>query len=520
MDLISYSIKKPVTVLSVIIMVVMFGLISLNKLPIQLAPTVVEPVISVTTTWRGATPYEIEREIIEEQENTLKGLTNLVEMESSSSNSRGQVTLTFKIGTDVNDALLRVSNKLNEVPSYPADVDKPVVNASGARSNFAIWIVMKTAADNPRHVYTYKTYFENEIRQHLERVKGVAELFIPAGTDEEMHVIIKPERLAAHGLTIDQVITALRSENVNVSAGILGVGRRDYRIRTTAEFKSEEQVAGVVLISTGQQRVTVGDIATVERGYAKSAGSVLHNGTPCMAIGLRPETGTNILELTDSYREAVDWLNENKLKSAGLYFDWVYDQRFYINSAINLIKQNILFGGTLAIIVLLLFLRSLRSTIVVGMAIPISVIGTFVMLHVMGRNLNVVSMAGIAFAVGMLVDNAIVVIENIDRHRKMGKNAYRAALEGTKEVWGAVLASTVTTLAVFLPVVFIEEEAGQLFRDIAIAVVGAVTLSLFVSVSVIPMFANKLLEAKDDEGGGVISGVLQKFSERFQLLDV
>ncbi len=516
MDLVSASIKKPVTVLSVIVMVVLFGLISLNKLPIQLAPTVVEPVISVTTTWRGATPYEVEREIIEEQENTLKGLTNLVEMESSSSNGVGQVTLTFKIGTEVNDALLRVSNKLNEVPSYPSGVDKPVVNASGAQSNFAIWVILKTMENNPRHVYTYRTFFENEIRQYLERVKGVSELFLPAGTAEEMHVVVSPEKLAAHRLTVDRVISTLQSENVNVSAGILGVGRRDYRIRTTAEFKTPEQIAGVVLTSTGQERVTIGDVATVERGYAKSLGSVIHNGTPGMAIGLRPETGTNILELTDSYQETVDWLNETKLKPEGLYLEWVYDQRFYINSAINLIKQNILFGGCLAIIVLLIFLRSLRATIVVSMAIPISVIGTFIMLYALGRNLNVVSMAGIAFAVGMLVDNAIVVIENIDRHRKMGKTAYRAALEGTKEVWGAVLASTITTLAVFLPVVFIEEEAGQLFRDIAIAVVGAVSLSLFVSVSVIPMFAQKLLSAKDKEEAGLISRGLQVFSERFQ----
>ncbi|PLX98235.1 MAG: AcrB/AcrD/AcrF family protein [Desulfuromonas sp.] len=516
MDLVSFSIKKPVTVISIIVMVVLFGLISLNRLPIQLAPTVVEPVISVTTTWRGATPYEIEREIIEEQENTLKGLTNLVKMESSSSNGQGQITLTFKIGTEVNDALLRVSNKLNEVPSYPADVDQPAVNASGAQSSFAIWVILKAMDDNPRHVYTYRTFFENEIRQYLERVKGVSELFLPAGTAEEMHVVVSPEKLASHRLTVDRVINALRNENVNISAGILGVGRRDYRIRTTAEFKSPEQIAGVVLASTGQERVTIGDVAKVERGYAKSLGSVLHNGTPGMAIGLRPETGTNILELTESYEKAVEWLNETKLKPQGLYLEWVYDQRFYINSAINMIKQNILFGGCLAIVVLLIFLRSLRATIVVGMAIPISVIGTFIMLYALGRNLNVVSMAGIAFAVGMLVDNAIVVIENIDRHRKMGKTAYRAALEGTKEVWGAVLASTITTLAVFLPVVFIEEEAGQLFRDIAIAVVAAVSLSLFVSVSVIPMLAQKLLAAKDEETDGVISNGLQSFSERFQ----
>ncbi|MDH3782922.1 MAG: efflux RND transporter permease subunit, partial [Desulfobulbaceae bacterium] len=239
------------------------------------------------------------------------------------------------------------------------------------------------------------------------------------------------------------------------------------------------------------KRVLLRDVADVDFGYAKPNGVVLHNGTGGMAVGIRPEPGTNILEMTDQLEETVKWLNETKLKPNKLYFHWLYDQRFYIGGAIKLIKQNIVFGGLLAVAVLMLFLRSLRATAVVALAIPISIVGTFTVLDIMGRNLNVISLAGIAFAVGMLVDNAIVVIENIDRHRKTGKSAYDAALDGTKEVWGAVLASTVTTVAVFLPIVFIHEEAGQLFRDIAIAVVTAVSLSLFVSVSVIPMFSNK-----------------------------
>ncbi|MGB5882774.1 MAG: efflux RND transporter permease subunit, partial [Desulfobulbales bacterium] len=287
------------------------------------------------------------------------------------------------------------------------------------------------------------------------------------------------------------LISNLQKENINTSAGTLEVGRQKYRIRTKAEFNSAEDIRNVVLRSDGQKRVLLRDVADVDFGYAKPNGVVLHNGTGGMAVGIRPEPGTNILEMTDQLEETVKWLNETKLKPNKLYFHWLYDQRFYIGGAIKLIKQNIVFGGLLAVAVLMLFLRSLRATAVVALAIPISIVGTFTVLDIMGRNLNVISLAGIAFAVGMLVDNAIVVIENIDRHRKTGKSAYDAALDGTKEVWGAVLASTVTTVAVFLPIVFIHEEAGQLFRDIAIAVVTAVSLSLFVSVSVIPMFSNK-----------------------------
>ncbi|MBW2484401.1 MAG: efflux RND transporter permease subunit [Deltaproteobacteria bacterium] len=492
MDIVSFSIKKPVTILVGIILVILFGVISLQTLPYQLSPTVVEPVITVTTTWRGATPYEMEREIIEEQEKTLKGIPGLTEMESEAFNGQGSISLTFKLGTNVDDALLRVSNKLNEVPSYPEGVDKPIINATGAATSPVIWIILKANETNPRHIETYRTYFENEIRQHLERVEGVADLFIGSGVDEEMHIIVRPQQLAAYGLTIKDVINAVRGENINVSAGNLGVGRRDFRIRTTGEFKSEKDITAVALVSTGEKRVTLGDVAQVKHGYSKRESTVIHNNKGGIAVGIKPEPGTNILEMTERVEEVVQWLNAEKLTPLGISFEWVYDQRRYINSAIDLIKQNILIGGMLAVIVLLIFLRSIRSTLVVATSIPISIVGTFIFMKAMGRNLNVVSLAGIAFAVGMLVDNAIVVIENIDRHRKMGKAPFEAAYDGTREVWGAIIASTLTTVAVFLPVVFIQEEAGQLFRDIAIAVVGAVSLSLIVSMTVIPMFSYKL----------------------------
>jgi HAE1 family hydrophobic/amphiphilic exporter-1 len=515
MDIVSFSIKKPVTILVGIILVVLFGIISLQTLPYQLSPTVVEPVITVRTTWRGATPYEMEREIIEEQEKTLKGIPGLAEMESEAFNGQGSISLTFKLGTNVDDALLRVSNKLNEVPSYPEGVDKPIINATGAATSPVIWIILKSNETNPRPIETYRTFFENEIRQHLERVEGVADLFIGSGVDEEMHIIVRPELLASYGLTVNDVIQAVRGDNVNVSAGNMGVGRRDFRIRTTGEFNSEEDIASVVLVSTGEKRVMLADVAEIKRGYSKQESTVIHNGKGGIAFGIKPEPGTNILAMTERVETVVKWLNEEKLAPRDISLEWVYDQRRYINGAIDLIKQNIFIGGMLALIVLLIFLRSIRSTLVVATSIPISIIGTFIFMNAMGRNLNVVSLAGIAFAVGMLVDNAIVVIENIDRHRQMGKTPFEAAHDGTREVWGAIIASTLTTVAVFLPVVFIQEEAGQLFRDIAIAVVGAVSLSLLVSMTVIPMFSYKLFSVatkKKKRVAGFLGGIGSKFS--------
>ncbi|GAB4324276.1 MAG: efflux RND transporter permease subunit [Candidatus Sumerlaeia bacterium] len=496
MDIIKLAITRPVTVLVVVFLVVMFGLLGLWSMPYQLSPSVVRPEISVRTVWPGATPYEIESDVIEEQEKVLKGLAGLDEMESTASNGLAEITLRFKLGTDLDDALLRVSNKLNEVPSYPENVEKPVINATGASSSPVIWLTLKSRDDNPRHIDTYRTYFENYVRQHLERVPGVADLFVFGGTEEEMHVIVKPEKLAAYGLTYADVTRALRLENANVPAGLLGVGRREYRIRTVAEYRNEEDIRGVLLFADGQRRVTIGDVADVVRGYQKPQAAMFHNARPGIACGIRPEPGANILTLTDEMEKVVKRLNEEMLEPQGIYLEWVYDQRPYINGAINLVKQNIAIGGVLALCVLLIFLRSLRASMVVAAAIPISIIGTFIFMKGMGRNLNVVSLAGISFAVGMLVDNSIVVLENIDRHRKMGKSPFLAAYDGAREVWGAVLASTLTTIAVFLPVVFMEDEAGQLFKDIALAVTCAVGMSMLVSIWVIPMMSRYLFKFK------------------------
>jgi HAE1 family hydrophobic/amphiphilic exporter-1 len=266
MDIVRFAIEKPVSAIVGVILLVLFGLIGLFSMPYQLSPTVTEPEITVTTIWPGATPYEIEREIIEEQEKVLKGIPGLLQMESSSFNTQGSITLRFNIGTDVDDALLRVSNKLNEVPEYPDNVDKPVINATGAATSPVIWMILKTQTDNPNPVITYRTYFENEIKQHLERVEGVADLFIAGGTEREMHVVVKPEKLAAYDLTINDLIGVLTAENINVSAGTMGVGRRDFRIRTVAEFNSPEDIERVVIQSTGQRRIVLSDVASVKFG--------------------------------------------------------------------------------------------------------------------------------------------------------------------------------------------------------------------------------------------------------------
>ena len=491
MDFIKFSISKPVSVFVGVILVVLFGLIGIFNLPVQLTPDVETPQISVTTIWPGATPYEVEKDIVEEQEEVLKGIQRLTLMESSSFNSRSEITLTFEVGTDIDAALLRVSNKLNEVRSYPENVQRPVIEASGAQSSPVIWMILKTMNGPKLRINNYRTFFKNEVRQYIERVQGVGSLFVFGGSEKQLEVVVSPRKLAKYNMTISEVINRLATSNINISAGVLGLDKKNYRIRTVSQFQEIDEPLNVILRDDGIRRTYLKDVAETRLGYATNDVSVMHNATPVIVVGVRKEQGANVITLTDRMKAVVKNLNDGLLKDNNLYFEIVYDQTPYINKAIDLVIRNVFFGGSLAIMVLLLFLRSFTSTLTTAIAIPISIIGTFIFMRVFQRSLNVVSLAGISFAVGMLVDNAIVVLENIDRHRNMGKNAFKASYDGTKEVWGAVLASTATTVAVFLPVIFMEEESGQLFKDIAIAITFAIIISLFVSISVIPALTHQ-----------------------------
>jgi HAE1 family hydrophobic/amphiphilic exporter-1 len=491
MNIIDLSIKKPVGVIVGVVLILMFGFVALSTLPYKLTPNVVQPEISVTTLWPGATPSEVERDIIDKQEEQLKSTPDLIAYESTASDNMADITLTFEVGTDMNKALLEVSNKLNQVEAYPENVEKPVIASAGANASPVIWMGFVANEGNPRDIETYKTYLDNEVKEQFERVKGVASIFIRGGTDEQVHVTIHPERLAAYGLTIDQVATIISSENRDTSAGTVDIDRRTYRIRTTARYTSTEALEQTVIFHDGQRTIRLSDIADVTMGYEKVNANILvankEGINKAHIYGIRVDPEANVVETTNRVEAVFDHLNANVLPQHDIHLKWFYDQRDYIKGAIDLVKQNIAVGGVLAIIILLLFLRSLTATAVVALAIPISIISTFIVLSAMDRSLNTISLAGISFAVGMLLDSAIVVLENIDRHRKMGKRFFEAAHDGAMEVWGALIASALTTIAVFLPVIFLQSEAGQLFKDIAIAVTAAISFSLFVSISVIPM---------------------------------
>ena len=493
MKLVDTAIKKPVTITVGVLLLVLFGFISLYRIPIQLTPNIDLPEISIQTVWRGASPVEVEREIVDVQEDELKNLEGLVEIKSESSDSRAYINLIFEIGTDTDEALLRVSNSLERVEKYPDDVEKPIIKSGGRREKAIVWMVLQALdryQGNLQHEYDF---VDEYVKPRLERVSGVSSSNIYGGREREIQVIIDSDALAARKVTIPELVRALDIENKNISAGDFDEGKRRYIARTVGEYQSVEDVSKVIIKRIKDIPVTVSDIAVVEFGFKDSEYVVRHEGTPTIVLNAVREPGSNVLLVVKRLQTALTELNDGLLKEKHLRVTVVYDYTRYIYNAINLVKENIFIGGLLAVLVLLVFLRNFASTVIVSIAIPISAVGTFLVMTLMGRNINVVSLAGLSFAIGMVVDNSIVVFENIFRHREMGKTRIKAAYDGTVEVWGAVLASTLTTVAVFLPIVFVQEEAGQLFRDIAIAISSAVVLSLLVSITVIPTLSSKIL---------------------------
>ncbi|MFQ5663904.1 MAG: efflux RND transporter permease subunit [Terriglobia bacterium] len=503
MKIIHDAIRFPVTTAVGVILLVLFGLIGLFRLPVQLTPNVEEPEITVTTVWPGASPHEVEREIIEEQEEQLKTLEGLTKMESTSSDSRGQITLTFRVGTDIDSALLKVSNRLEQVPSYPDDAEKPVIRSVDVNANAIAWFILEPTEENGFRgdISTLYDFADDFLKPEFERVPGVAASNIYGGRPREMQVIVGPAKLAARRVTLNQLGTALERENRNYSGGDFDEGKRRYIVRTVGEYGSAEDIENIVIAVRNGVPVYLKDVAHAELGYRKPGGKVFQKGQLVMAMNAVKEPGSNILAVMTGLEEAVARLNAELLHPRGLQLTQVYDETDYIRSAIALVRQALFLGGSLAFIVLLLYLRSATSTLVIFVAMPISIVGAFLMMNWFDRTLNVISLAGMAFAVGMVVDNSIVVLENIYRHRQMGKPRFTAAYDGAREVWGAVLASTVTTIAVFVPVVFIEQEAGQLFGDIAVAISCAVALSLIVAITVIPSLSAKVLHAVAHDPG-------------------
>ena len=556
MNLIEASVANPVKVAVGVLLVTLFGSLALVTMPIQLTPEVQIPTISVEARWLGASPQEIEREIVQPLEEQLRTVEGLVKLSSDSSDSKGTVELEFAIGTNMDQALVKTNTRIQQVRDWPIDADRPVIRTASTNDRPIAWLILgqavpepaaleKAKVDHPAlaaeldrvlaartpdlalyrlrrlvaahpeldsikppdiDVEAMRRMAEDDIESRLERIDGISAADLVGGRADELQVIVDPQLLAARQLTIDDLRLALANQNKDTSGGDFWEGKRRYVVRTLGQFRSPEQVEGVIITRREGKPVYVRDVARVQLGTKKPSGVVRRFGARNIAVKITREQGANVLETMRRLRQVTDDIDRNLLGKRGLSLTLVYDETDYINSAIGLVKDNIVVGGLLTVATLLVFLRNIRSTLIVALAIPVSIVGTFLALSLFGRTLNVISLAGMAFAVGMLVDNAVVVLENIFTRWSDGADARTAAIRGTSEVWGAVLASTLTTVAVFLPVLFVQEEAGQLFGDIALAISAAVGLSLVVSVLVVPVAAALLLGGSHARGAVAAAG--------------
>ncbi len=496
MKLVEESLKYGVTVAVGVILILMFGLLSLFRIPVQLVPDVSQPELTVTTTWPGATPEEIERDIVGEQEKHLKSIVGLTEMKSLSQSGRAEVYLTFRTGANLQEILVRTSNALQQVSSYPEDVDEPIIKTVNVSDRPIGWFVLQPlpGLEDKVNVYHFHDFAIDKIKTRFERIPGVSDSAVRGGSPLEVQVTFNPDALAERKLSIFDLREVLRRQNKNLSGGDFDEGKRRYIVRTQGEFTSVEDIENAILRQEDGRTVYVKDVAEVNVDYDELRDYVRHNGLPGIAVNARRELGSNILSVMKELKKVKEELNENLLRPLGVQLVQTADKTEYISRSIRMVQINLVLGGIFAILILLLFLRSLYSTLVVAIAIPISVVGSFLIITLMGRTINVIMLAGMAFAVGMVVDASIIVLENIYRHMHMGKSPGKAALDGASEVWGAILATTLTTLVVFVPILFIEEEVGQLFRDIAVAVSASVTLSMIVSILVIPALSQKFLK--------------------------
>lgn len=487
MKLTRLGLGNPVAVIVGVLLAIMFGLISLDRLPIQLTPEVERPQITITTTWRAAAPEEVESEIIEPQEDVLRGLPGMTEILASAQRGQGSITVTFQVGTDLRRSLLEVLSRLNRVQRYPTDANEPTISAIGGDSRAIAWFILKPLAGNDRDVASYQDFVEEVVQTRFERVPGVALSEVRGGRERELRITFDPYKAASLGIELPKV-AELAGGAENTSGGFSDVGKRRYTLRFAGQYDVGD-LGEMVLEWREGRPVYLRDVAKVEVRMVDRNSFVIQNGRAAMAVNAHRETGVNVLDVMAGLHQAADELREGPLKRAGLSFEQVYDETRYIDRSISMVFNNLLLGVLLAIGVLWWFFRKFRATLMVAIAIPVCVVSTFMLLDAFGRTLNVISLAGLAFAVGMVLDAAIVVLESVVRLREKGMSSADAADEGTRKVWGALLASTATTVAIFLPIVFLKDESGQLFADLALTIAATVSISLLVAVTVLPAAA-------------------------------
>lgn len=513
MDITRSAIKNASGVGIFVAIIAALGLYSLISLPVQLFPDIERPSISVQTFWRAASPQEIESEILEPQEEVLQGIPGLQSMNAWANQGNAWINLEFGLETDMQKTIIEVISRMNRLPPLPRDALSPniMLGGRGGDAPALTYFFLQRLPGNPNEINTYVTYFEDVIRPQIESIPGVARVRMESGVGgaEEFQIVFDPYKAAELGINLTNIANVLGSAN-DVSGGFVDVGRRRYTLRFEGKY-APERMGDMILEWRDGSPIKLGDIAEIQIKRADGANFSVQNGNPAISIRVDRENNANVLSTLEAVKAKVDELNTQVLADEQLTMAQSFDASVFIYRAVNLVTGNLLIGVVLAIGILWLFLRQLRATLIVALAIPISLLSTFVVLYLTGRSLNIISLAGLAFAVGMVLDAAIVVLENIVRHRKLTKDRQESAYLATKEVFGALMASTATTVAIFIPVMFLKDVEGQLFADLALTIAIAVTISLVVAVTVLPVVASRWLQT--DESNNDMTSVWQKIAD-------
>ncbi|MFQ5718568.1 MAG: efflux RND transporter permease subunit [Acidobacteriota bacterium] len=492
MHLIDFSIRRPVSVFIFAVAAVVFGAVAFSHLATDLLPDITYPSLTVRTNYEGAAPLEVESLVTRPVENAVGVVNNVSRVLSSSRADVSEVTLEFGWGTNMDLAALDVRERLDMLV-LPADADRPIL----LRYDPSLDPILRLGLHGEDDLVRLRLVAEEQVKRALERIEGVAAAVVSGGLEEEIQVELDERRMASLGLTADQVVDRLTAENINLTGGRLREGQAEFLVRTVNEFLRPEDLRQVVVDSSSGAIVRVEDVARVFRGHKDREIITRIDGQENVEVAVYKEGGTNTVTVSDAVKASLDDLGGRLAEiDPSLKLTVITDSARYIRRSVDEVEQTALYGGGLAILVLFFFLRSWKTTLIIGIAIPISLISTFFLMYASGISLNIMSLGGLTLGIGLLVDNSIVVLESIQRSRDDGLDDEQAARHGTGQVARAVIASTLTTVCVFVPIVFVEGIAGQLFRDQALTVTYSLLISLVVAVTVIPMLASRRLPTR------------------------
>jgi multidrug efflux pump subunit AcrB len=486
METLQFSSKSPIGVAVVAIFVVLLGLLSLSHLPLQLFPDIRRPELQIQTGWRTASPEEVESELLEPLENVMQGLPGVEEIEGNAQVGGANINLRFALGTDMKNALVEAIGRLDRLPPLPRDADRPQISlgGNGDTNETLSWFFVQLLPGTAGPIEKHKRFIEDTVRSRLEAIPGVAAVNVNSGPSDEVHITVDLERAAALGILIPDIASRAVAAS-NVSGGQLSVGRRQYTLRFTGRFTPEE-LGGLVLTWRDGRPVHLADVATVDVAPPPRTFFAYQNGNPAIGVQVFRANGANVLGTLDAVKAAVAELRAGPLKAHGLGIEQSFDAALFIRRAVHLLTENLIVGALLALVVVWWFMREWRVTLLIAATIPVCLCATFVALDLMNRSLNVISLAGLAFAVGMVVEGAIVVSGNVVRLREQGVPLGEATTRGARQVAGALIASTATTVAVFVPVLFLKDVEGQLFGDLALTISIAVAVSIITALTLLP----------------------------------